>query len=51
MYRKIDRPYHVDYAFMSKGLLGRLDLISIGEYEKWSDKSDHMPLILEFNQF
>ncbi len=45
MHRKLAKPYHIDYAFVSKGLLGPESSIEIGKQEIWLDHSDHMPLI------
>jgi endonuclease/exonuclease/phosphatase family metal-dependent hydrolase len=46
MYRKREKPYHIDYAFLSGRLLGTSSLI-IGKPEKWLEHSDHMPLVVE----
>ena len=44
MYRKEDRTYHIDYAFLSKDLISSAEL-SIGKSEDWLEFSDHMPVI------
>lgn len=44
MYRKIDKPYHIDYAFTSKSIINHSN-IEIGSHEKWLTYSDHMPVI------
>jgi exonuclease III len=41
--RKEDRPYHIDYVFLSKNLLDESKLF-IGNREDWISISDHMPL-------
>jgi endonuclease/exonuclease/phosphatase family metal-dependent hydrolase len=46
MYRKIDKPYHIDYAFVSVDILAS-SAISVGKAEEWLEFSDHMPVILE----
>jgi len=43
--RKLAKPYHVDYAFISKSILGTASSIEIGKPEIWIHHSDHMPLI------
>ncbi|HRQ86835.1 MAG TPA: endonuclease/exonuclease/phosphatase family protein [Candidatus Saccharibacteria bacterium] len=46
MYRKPEKGYHIDYAFMSSSLLDRSN-IEIGKPEDWLQYSDHMPLIID----
>ncbi len=43
LHRKESKPYHIDYVFASKDLLGRCQ-IEIGEKETWLAVSDHMPV-------
>jgi len=43
LHRKNEKPYHIDYAFLSKDLLPHSE-ISIGEREDWIAVSDHMPV-------
>lgn len=49
MYRKQDRPYHIDYCFLSDELMTLMTKVSVGEYSSWISASDHMPLIVELN--
>jgi exonuclease III len=49
MYRHKDKPYHIDYCFASEDILDKLTAIEIGEYDFWSQYSDHVPLIVTFN--
>jgi exonuclease III len=46
LHRKRGRPYHIDYAFVSKILLERCT-IEVGEPDHWLEVSDHMPLVFE----
>ena len=46
MHRKLDRPYHIDYAFASADLF-QLSAISVGKAEEWLKFSDHMPVVLD----
>lgn len=41
------KKYHVDYCFASESLLKKLKNFELGEHREW--KSDHVPLIIEFN--
>lgn len=45
MYRKTNRPYHIDYAFLSSDLISA-STISIGKSEEWLELSDHMPFTI-----
>lgn len=47
MYRHIDKPYHIDYCFLSKSLRCRLKEFRIGQTELYLQHSDHMSIILE----
>jgi exonuclease III len=44
--KKLERPYHIDYCFVSKSLFSRETTIEIGKYEEWIKLSDHMPVII-----
>lgn len=46
MFRKLDKPYHIDYAFASADIIRSVS-ISIGKAEEWLKVSDHMPVSLE----
>lgn len=46
MQRKLERPYHIDYAFISKNLSGQSH-IEIGTPDTWLEFSDHMPVIFK----
>jgi exonuclease III len=43
MYRKEDKPYHIDYIFI--GREWNSDDIYIGNHKNWSQYSDHMPIM------
>lgn len=45
MHRKTDKPYHIDYAFVTKEYINAN--IAIGNTEKWLSVSDHLPLLIE----
>ena len=46
MNRKLNKPYHIDYAFISQLLLQGAS-VDVGHPEKWLEYSDHMPLIVQ----
>lgn len=46
-----DRPFHIDYVYVSDGMRARLEGLEIGTFDKWRpDGSDHMPIICSFLQ-
>ena len=47
--RNKNKPYHIDYCFASADILGKLQNLEIGTYEKWITYSDHLPLIINFD--
>ena len=42
--RKREKPYHIDYAFVSKPLMAGGSL-EVGHPDQWLDISDHMPIV------
>ena len=48
MYRKVEKPYHIDYAFLSQALLPNAKL-EIGDIDTWLEHSDHMPVVVDIN--
>ena len=50
MYRHRDKPYHIDYCFVSEDLLKKLESVEIGEYDAWAKYSDHVPVIVTFDK-
>ena len=49
MYRHKDKPYHIDYCFVSEDLIKKLQSVEIGEYDFWIQYSDHVPVIVTFD--
>jgi endonuclease/exonuclease/phosphatase family metal-dependent hydrolase len=43
LYRKLSKPYHIDYVFLSEDLLASSQM-EIGKPETWLALSDHMPI-------
>lgn len=49
MYRHRDKPYHIDYGFVSADLAVKIQSIEIGDFDSWTKNSDHVPLIVTFD--
>jgi len=49
MYRHKDKPYHIDYCFVSEDLAGKIQTVDIGDFDNWIKQSDHVPLIVTFD--
>lgn len=49
MYRKNKMTYHIDYCFASVHFSDKLQSVEVGDYDFWSQYSDHVPLIVDFN--
>ena len=49
LYRKKDKPYHIDYCFASKDISDHLKSVEVGEYKFWCKYSDHIPVIVTFD--
>ena len=49
LYRHKDKPYHIDYCFASADLMEKLQSVEIGDYDFWTKYSDHVPVIVTFN--
>lgn len=50
MYRHRDKPYHIDYCFVSENICAHLKSVEIGDYEQWNQYSDHVPVIVTFDE-
>jgi exodeoxyribonuclease-3 len=48
LYRHRDKPYHLDYCFISADLAKKLKNVEIGAYDHWAQFSDHVPVIITF---
>ncbi|MEJ6980533.1 hypothetical protein WG906_08740 [Pedobacter sp. P351] len=48
MHRKLERPYHIDFFFGSKGISDNLINLEISDIDQWLKLSDHLPMICEF---
>ena len=45
--RNREKPYHIDYCFLSAPFHKKIKNVEIGIYEKWITFSDHMPVIVD----
>lgn len=50
LYRHKDKPYHIDYCFVSDHFANRIESVEIGDYDNWMRYSDHTPLMVTFNE-
>lgn len=49
MYRHADKPYHIDYCFVSADLAEKISKVKVGTHKKWCRLSDHTPLEVTFD--
>jgi len=47
-YHKQDRPFHIDFCFLSQNLLNNLNRLELGDFNEWTALSDHVPMTIEF---
>ena len=47
MYRKKEKPYHIDYCFASDSIASNGFKLSIEHINKWIEISDHVPMIVD----
>jgi len=50
LYRHENKPYHIDYCFVSADMAKRVTSVEIGGHTFWSRYSDHVPLIVTMDQ-
>jgi len=48
MYRHEDKPYHLDYCFVSKDLADSICSVEVGDFASWKPYSDHVPVMVDF---
>ncbi len=48
LHHNSQKGYHIDYIFSPEKYLDQTKDFEIGKYDKWSSKSDHLPLVWEF---
>jgi exonuclease III len=47
LHRSLSKPYHIDYAFISRSLMHTSKKMQIGTAKDWMSFSDHLPLAFE----
>lgn len=50
MYRKIEKPYHIDYCFASGDFFNAGFDIQLGKPSDWLRHSDHIPMIIKISK-
>lgn len=50
MHRNLKKSYHIDYIFASQNIVRNGYRLSVENPEKWIDKSDHVPLVLDITE-
>lgn len=48
LYRHKNKPYHIDYCFVSADMAAKLLSVEVGDYDFWTKHSDHVPIIVTF---
>ena len=46
-HHKKEKPFHIDFCFLSKKLLEKITKVEVGKYDDWIKYSDHVPMIIE----
>lgn len=49
LHRRFEKRYHIDYCFSSIKYFSRLESFRIGRFSDWIEYSDHMPMMITFN--
>lgn len=48
--RRLDRPAHIDYAYIPTRWLRRLARVEVGDPASWLEYSDHCPILVEIRE-
>lgn len=48
LYRHKDKPYHLDYCFVSTALADKIQSVEVGNHNDCAKYSDHVPVIVTF---
>jgi len=46
LYRHQNKPYHLDYCFVSETIAKQIESVEIGAHDFWTKYSDHVPVIV-----
>ena len=47
-YHQEERPFHIDFCFLSQSLINTLQSVEVGKFDDWMDLSDHVPMIIKY---
>ncbi len=47
-YHQKERPFHIDFCFLSQPLMKTLHNVELGKFDEWMKLSDHVPMIVEY---
>jgi exonuclease III len=47
--KSINTSYHIDYCFAKSDFINKISSLEIGDHSQWLKISDHVPVILDFN--
>ena len=50
LYRHQNKPYHLDYCFVSDDIVKRMVSVEVGDHAFWCAYSDHVPLMVTIDQ-
>ena len=50
MYRHKNKPYHIDYCFVSADMAKKIKSVEVGAFIEWTKYSDHVPLVVTFKK-
>lgn len=50
LYRHKNKPYHIDYCFLSGDLAAKLKSVKVGRHKFWTQYSDHVPVMVELGE-
>lgn len=45
-HHKKEKPFHIDFCFLSLKLLNKIENVEVGNYDDWIKHSDHVPIIV-----
>jgi len=48
LYKRQNKPYHLDYCFASGDMIDKIENVEIGDYDFWKQYSDHVPVMVTF---
>ena len=47
LYRRAEKPFHLDYCFIPRAWLPRLRSVAVGRHAEWARWSDHVPVTVD----